>query len=455
MRRLGALILIAAFAAIPTAPTQAASFTPFILGGEPVPSARQAPWGALLVVRREGSTEGSQCSGSIVDAEHVVTAAHCSFDDADQPWPLGGYRLMLGNTNGTTERDRTTEQVVGVTEVRIPPDYDPGRIGNDVAVLTVNPPISFTPEIQPIPVVPENGGLVAGSPARIYGWGKIDNERADGHEHTLAVSILRPWQCSSGTPSILCTRSTVGSPCGGDSGGGLVSTTGPPVLLAVENYGPVVCKAGNRNGYTDLSTPEMHSWLTGALAFPRAPRTVESANLQGDLVSGQTVTCRHPEWSGDPSLRTAFAYSDTERIVQEGRSPQRLLTARDVGRPLICISIATNAGGTTEAASFSILYPNVRGRTADLVLLRSKRRRGERRVLALRADPAIAGRKASITWKGRCSNCPRFGSVRLSRNFRLVSPAFPPGARGALVLRLPRVVLDGAPYVTSALRVRL
>src|ERR1700733_6935228 len=53
-----------------------------ITGGPAVVSTTEAPWSVLIEAHADG--QSMQCSGSILDATHILTAAHCTFDEATQ-----------------------------------------------------------------------------------------------------------------------------------------------------------------------------------------------------------------------------------------------------------------------------------------------------------------------------------------------------------------------------------
>ena len=83
MSRVGALL--ASYAVLPRA---AASAAFGVFGGTAI-DARSAPW-AAAVVQKLPTGHGFLCSGSIIDSTHVVTAAHCVFDDKGKLGSPGG-----------------------------------------------------------------------------------------------------------------------------------------------------------------------------------------------------------------------------------------------------------------------------------------------------------------------------------------------------------------------------
>jgi len=410
---------------------------------------------------RSGEAFGS-CSGSIIDAAHVVTAAHCTYD-ANAPRALGSYTVIAGVAGTSKGADHSEEQVREVSSVRVAPGFVPGGIGDDVAVLRVEPPFDLSAvRIASIPPVNQNAGPGVGSTARLFGWGMMEAGRSDGRLRRLDQGLLEQWQCTYGVPSVLCAWSATGAACAGDSGGGLVTASDPPVLLGVSNfviYPSSACAAGNLTAYTDLSTLEIHSWLLGDPDPQQAPRAKIRPLLWGDLESGGTAICDSPEWTGSPAVTTKFLYttpgSYTTQILQQGPSNKYVLGSKDVGHSLTCVSVASNEAGTTEAASWRPLL--IGGRTTELIKVREASRAGRRWQVLLAAAPSLRGKRMKVKWTAAagCTACPRIRALPIGKRTRLISPPVSREGQVRLSLRLPALTVGGIPYRGSTLRVRL
>lgn len=410
----------------------------------------------------DGGGSSGSCSGSIVDAAHVVTAAHCTYDGG-APRALGSYTVTAGIADASRDADRGEEQDREVSSVRVAPGFVPGQVGDDVAVLAVEPPFDLgAVGIAAIPLVDQGSGPAAGVAARLFGWGEVEAGRSDGGLHRLDQGLLEQWQCTYGVPSMLCAWSATGAACAGDSGGGLVTASDPPVLLGVSSfviYTSSVCAAGNLTAYTDLSTPEIHSWLLGDADPRRAPRARIRPLLWGDLESGGTAVCDAPGWTGDPTVTTKFLYttpgSYATQIVQQGSSGKYALGPKDVGHSLSCVSVAGNEAGTTEAASWRPML--IGGRATELIKVREASREDGRWQVLLSAAPSLRGKRLKAKWTAAtaCAACPRVRSLPIGKRTRLISPPVPRGRRARLSLRLPGLSVGAIPYRGSTLRVRL
>lgn len=451
---LAALLLAVSQASAAAAPRSAS------IGGQVIPTPGEAPWSVLLSMR-SGEGFGS-CSGSIIDAAHVVTAAHCTYDGST-PRALGAYTVTAGIADASQDADHSEEQAREVSSVRVAPGFVPGEAGDDVAVLRVEPAFDLSAAgIAAIPLVGQNTEPAVGSAARLFGWGQVEAGRSDGKLHRLDQSLLEQWQCTYGVPSMLCAWSATGAACAGDSGGGLVTASDPPALVGVSNfviYPSSACAAGNLTAYTDLSTLEIHSWLLGDAEPQQAPRAKIRPLLWGDLDAGGTAICDTPEWTGSPVVTTKFLYttpgSYTPQIVQQGPSNKYALSSKDVGHSLTCVSIASNEGGTTEAASWRPTL--IGGRATELLKVREASHEGRRWQVLLAAAPSLRGKRLKAKWTAAagCAVCPRIRAFPIGKRMRLISPPVPRDGQARLSLRLPALTVGGIPYRGSTLRVRL
>ena len=71
---------------------------------------------------------------------------------------------------------------------------------------------------------------------------------------------------------LLCTVAPTSSLCNGDSGSGIVTTGGTPVLIAVTDASAPGCPAGSHNIAAYVGAPEILSFIEGNDQPPTAPR---------------------------------------------------------------------------------------------------------------------------------------------------------------------------------------
>ena len=108
----------------------------------------------IVNIHKNGKTN---CAGSILAPNIIITAAHCVYDDA---W----YIILSGSSH---ENHGVPHNV---TRKIIHPDYRLRRFPNDLALLIINPPIDLinSPNRK---IALYNGEVTENTPGTISGWG--------------------------------------------------------------------------------------------------------------------------------------------------------------------------------------------------------------------------------------------------------------------------------------------
>jgi trypsin len=200
------------------------------------------PFIAALVVRGEPADRSQFCGGSVADANHVITAAHCLEGETAEALDVVVGRTRLADTGG---------QRVPVASIAIQPDYSGDGSNHDIAVLRLAAPVAAAPIA---PATPEEAGLAAaGQPVRVAGWGLVSQSPnvTPALLQQAPLTVLGPNRCRKAygtdfdTNFLVCAGTPdVGPPdsCSGDSGGPLVAD-GPagPRLVGIVSFGSEVC----------------------------------------------------------------------------------------------------------------------------------------------------------------------------------------------------------------------
>jgi secreted trypsin-like serine protease len=146
------------------------------------------------------------CSGTLVGARTVLTAAHCLFDRTDRR--LRAPQLAFG----------IGASVFAVVRSSVLGTYAPGSAGpwDDAAVLG----LEAAPNVEPIPVATSAPG--EGSAARVVGFGVT---RATGPQQGTGGGVRRRTtiRLDAVTERELRYLSDAGGACYGDSGGPLLA----------------------------------------------------------------------------------------------------------------------------------------------------------------------------------------------------------------------------------------
>ncbi|MDX8152172.1 trypsin-like serine protease [Patulibacter brassicae] len=375
MRRLVALPLALLACAVAAGPAAAAEnrATPRIVNGTTIAST-EAPWTVAIQIE-QGSGVGS-CSGTILDATHVLTAAHCVVDGSSVA-PASGILLAAGTPDITTKAAQAQGRVVGVKTVRVHPGYRSSEIPDDVAVLTLEAPLDFSgPTIQPLPMVPTGTYVFSGTTTRVFGFGITATNRDDfGILRRLSTETVPASLCGTDAPgALLCTFRRGRAACSGDSGGTATAVVkGQRVLIGVTDIAASECSAG-LNLYANVAAPEIRGFIDAAVQeqnvsadqLPVSPRggTRVRINTTRPRV-GRTVTCMRGSWSGSGSLSYRFQFQFTKsgrstRATSLSRKKTYRLKSRDRGWKVGCVVRATNVGGS--GAGVSATFRTVRSR---------------------------------------------------------------------------------------------
>ncbi|XP_053208920.1 proclotting enzyme-like [Panonychus citri] len=151
--------------------------------------AHKYPWLAHIrsyVSRNAGSF--AQCGGSLIDEQHIATAAHCVVSDDGSPFDVSN--VFLGKVKAFSEYS----QISSVSEIWVDPNYNRKDLSNDFAILTLSKPVKFTQQISPVCLPKSESGL---SKLTVSGWGTTSaNSESSDTLLEVDVSFLTRDQCN-------------------------------------------------------------------------------------------------------------------------------------------------------------------------------------------------------------------------------------------------------------------
>jgi hypothetical protein len=331
-----------------------------IVGGSAI-QVQQAPW-TVYVQYQSGGTR-YLCTGSIVDASHILTAAHCIYDDSGRLATPGQVTIRAGVSNFSSPLPTDQEQDRPVSLIRVHPGYVfTGRpTPDDVAVIALASPLDLSgPAVEAVALPTQGAAFPAGASVGLAGFGRSSpTVQTSGPLSWMTATVDPQGKCSSSgngmtadNAVILCASSPTGAVCNGDSGSGLVTTSATPVLVGVVSAGANSCDVGSHASFTYTGAPEILQVVQGSDQPPTAPRETSSTFLEvkwdPPLVVGNKLTCATGGWTGGPAqLSYSFVDIADGTVLQSGPRTTYLIPASAVGATVVCEVAASDDGGTT------------------------------------------------------------------------------------------------------------
>ncbi|XP_063703813.1 trypsin-3-like [Culicoides brevitarsis] len=160
---------------------------------------------------------GQICGGAIVNEDTIITAAHCS------QYGVSSYSIRAGSKS-----QYTGGIVIDVSNVFIHERYSSSTFDNDVAIMKLSKPLTFSSQIQPIRLAQKGYVIPDGTYVTVSGWGDIASGAGQYPEFLRAVDVpvVNQKVCDAAyggiTERMICAGIKSKDSCQGDSGGPLV-----------------------------------------------------------------------------------------------------------------------------------------------------------------------------------------------------------------------------------------
>ncbi|XP_026207707.1 serine protease [Anabas testudineus] len=228
-------------------------------------SAGSWPW--QVSVHYQGS---HICGGTLISNQWVLTAAHCIITNSPSPWTLYFGRVTQSGPN-IYEVSRTVSQVISN------PDFNNTFLNNDIALMKLSSPVSYTDYIKPICLASNSSQFYNSTLCWATGWGRIGNNEPLQAYNTLQevqIPVVGNNQCSCDyvpekdaniTSNMICAGQQGKGTCQGDSGGPLQCKQGSVWIQAgITSFGVPCALAGFPEVFARVS--QFQIWITNQVA---------------------------------------------------------------------------------------------------------------------------------------------------------------------------------------------
>ncbi|KAJ4336320.1 hypothetical protein N0V87_005471 [Didymella glomerata] len=186
------------------------------------------------------------CGGSLINANTVITAAHCTVGQTASSLTVRAGSLNR-NSGGT---------LVRVSSIKVHPSFSSSTLTNDVAIWKLATSIPTSSTIGYASLAASGSDPASGSTSTVAGWGTTS---AGGSSPTTLRKVDVPivsratcrnnYSVSEITDTMFCAGVTAGGKdsCQGDSGGPIVDSS--KTLIGLVSWGDGCAEAGKPGVY--------------------------------------------------------------------------------------------------------------------------------------------------------------------------------------------------------------
>ncbi|KAF2635171.1 trypsin [Massarina eburnea CBS 473.64] len=219
-----------------------------IVGGVP---ANVGDYPYIVSIQQEGV--GHFCGGSLLNANTVITAAHCASASGDGSVAIYIRAGSLNNTYGGV--------ISNVASWIVHPEFY--RMDYDLSIIKLSTPIPSCGDISYVKLPTSDYDPEAGSIVSVAGWGTTNSDDGilSNYLRKVDVHVISRETCEADyavtkeniTAQMMCAGEKAGGKdsCEGDSGGPIVDADG--VIVGVTSWGWGCAKAGYPGVYSRVS----------------------------------------------------------------------------------------------------------------------------------------------------------------------------------------------------------
>uniref|UniRef100_A0A8C8SFZ1 Chymotrypsin like n=1 Tax=Pelusios castaneus TaxID=367368 RepID=A0A8C8SFZ1_9SAUR len=215
------------------------------------------PWQVSL----QTNTGFHFCGGSLINANWVVTAAHCEVS----------HFAVLGEYDRSSGAEQV--QVKSIAKAITHPNWNANTMNNDITLVKLASPAQLGPRVAPVCLATASESFPANPICVTTGWGRTSGTASGGavRLQQVALPLVTVSQCqqywgSQITSSMICAGGAGASSCQGDSGGPLVYLKGGAwTLIGIVSWGTSNCNVRAPAMYGRVSA--FRSWIDSVVAY--------------------------------------------------------------------------------------------------------------------------------------------------------------------------------------------
>lgn len=251
-----------------------------VIKGGPIQKGKYSSSAQIISVVPQNASSGSiqYCGGSVISEQHILTAAHC----------VDGASAVDVKMDGDTDDDTGEPKTYSVKNVHIHDGFNKTSLENDIALIQLNEPITFTSNFQPVKLgctyTPPNTQTEAATNALTF----VAENHVSAAQEFSNLTTMSNEECSKQLPHVVSSKicalnANNQATCHGDGGTAMILTVdGNQVQVAVASSphdSAASCGVGVPHSYTRISS--FAHWIDQMAAVPCVP--IADANNKTEM----------------------------------------------------------------------------------------------------------------------------------------------------------------------------